>query len=251
MANEKYSSLDTNINEHMIDCILCAGKLIYFNEPKEMECGICHGKFFSNVQCEHGHYICDECHSGNGIKLILEVCRTTLSTDPIEIMQKLMAQPCIHMHGPEHHVMVGAALLATYHNSGGNIDLNKALTEIDRRGKQVPGGACGFWGSCGAAVSAGMYISIVTGSTPLSKEAWSLSNRMTSEALKEISLLGGPRCCKRNSFTAAISAVDFTQRYLSVNMKRVVEIHCSFSKYNHECLGGICPYNSHYDLSKV
>lgn len=30
-------------------------------------------------------------------------------------------------------------------------------------------GACGFWGACGAGISAGMFVSIVTGSTPPAK----------------------------------------------------------------------------------
>lgn len=78
------------------------------------------------------------------------------------------------MHGPEHHVMVGSALLTAYKNAGGEIDLVKALSEMQARGKKVPGGACGFWGACGAGVSAGMFVSIVTGSTPLTNEAWGL-----------------------------------------------------------------------------
>ena len=41
---------------------------------------------------------------------------------------------------------LGAALLTAYKNSGGNLELNKVLMEIYRRGKSVPGGACGFWG---------------------------------------------------------------------------------------------------------
>ena len=41
--------------------------------------------------------------------------------------------------------MVGMALLTAYKNSGGEIDLKKALTEMNSRGKAVPGGACGFW----------------------------------------------------------------------------------------------------------
>ena len=62
-----------------------------------------------------------------------------------------------HMHGPEHHVMVGAALLTAYKNAGGNIELKDALIEMMHRGKAVPGGACGFWGACGAGISAGMF----------------------------------------------------------------------------------------------
>ena len=63
--------------------------------------------------------------------------------------------------------MVGAALLTAYKNAGGNIELAKALTETKNRGQSVPGGACGFWGACGAGISSGMFISIISGSTPL------------------------------------------------------------------------------------
>lgn len=52
--------------------------------------------------------------------------------------------PFCHMHGPEHHTLVGTALLTAYHNSGGNIELLPALKEMAARGRKVPGGACGF-----------------------------------------------------------------------------------------------------------
>ena len=80
--------------------------------------------------------------------------------------------PFCHMHGPEHHVMVGAALLTAYKNAGGDLDLPKALQEMYSRGKAVPGGACGFWGACGAGISAGQFVSIATSSTPLAVEPW-------------------------------------------------------------------------------
>lgn len=41
---------------------------------------------------------------------------------------------------PEHHVMVGAALLTAYRNAGGDIELSDSLVELMKRGKQVPGG---------------------------------------------------------------------------------------------------------------
>ncbi|MGX8714372.1 MAG: DUF5714 domain-containing protein [Lachnospiraceae bacterium] len=108
-----------------------------------------------------------------------------------------MAMPFCHMHGPEHHVMVGAALLTAYRNAGGDIDLPAALTEMMNRGKSVPGGACGFWGACGAGISSGMFISIISGSTPLGDEPFALSHKMTAKSLGKIGEIGGPRCCKR------------------------------------------------------
>lgn len=79
--------------------------------------------------------------------MILDFCQNTESRNPIAMLQQMMARPEIYMHGPEHHVMVGAALLAAYRNCGGRVDLSAALPEMVRRGQQVPGGACGFWGA--------------------------------------------------------------------------------------------------------
>lgn len=117
-----------------------------------------------------------------------------------------------------------------------------ALEEIKSRGSEYPGGSCGLWGCCGAAVSAGMFMSIVTKATPLTGKSWGLSNRMTAEALKAIGELGGPRCCKRNSFTAAVAAVKFTAENLGVQMEAPEEIRCGFSGENRECIRKKCPY---------
>ncbi len=98
----------------------------------------------------------------------------------------MMGMPSCHIHGPEHHTMVGCALLAAYKNAGGDVDLNTALAEMHKRAKQVPGGSCGFWGACGAGVSTGMFVSIAAKSTPLAEKAWGLSNQMTAKALDAI-----------------------------------------------------------------
>ena len=156
-------------------------------------------------------------------------------------METMMRMDFCHMHGPEHHIMVGAALLTACKNAGGNIDLNKALPEMYSRGKAVPGGTCGFWGACGAGISAGMYISIVTGATPLSANEWSLSNKMTSRALGKISDFGGPRCCKRDSYLSILEAVAFTKEHLGIDME-VSDIICSRSDFNNQCIKDACPF---------
>jgi hypothetical protein len=145
------------------------------------------------------------------------------------------------MHGPEHHVMVGAALLTAYRNAGGELDLEKSLKEIHSRGKAVPGGACGFWGACGAGVSTGQFISIVTGSTPLAVEPWGLSNQMTAKALGSIGKVGGPRCCKRDSYLAILAAIDFVAEHLNIYMDKTMPV-CTRSNQNNQCIGKRCPF---------
>ncbi len=222
------------------ECLICGAPLKYLELDEPMECALCHKKENSKTVCENGHYICDDCHTG-GMDSIIGVCLAETSKNPIEILRKLMALPFCHMHGPEHHVMVGSALLTAYKNSGGSLDLHKSLIEMQSRGKKVPGGACGFWGACGAGVSAGMFVSIVTGSTPLGSEAWGLSNQMTAKSLEAIGKIGGPRCCKRDSYLSIIEAVKFAKENLGVEME-LGEIKCVHSKLNNQCIGERCPF---------
>ena len=139
--------------------------------------------------------------------------------------------------------MVGAALLTAYSNAGGDLDLHKALIEIMSRGKKVPGGACGFWGACGAGISSGMFISIISRSTPLAQEPFALSHKMTAESLSAIGEIGGPRCCKRDSYLSMLSAIDFVKEHFDVEMEKP-EIICGHSAQNVQCIGKRCPFSS-------
>lgn len=222
------------------ECLICASPLTYLKNEVQMECALCHKTENSKTKCQKGHYVCNECHT-KGIDTIIGICLGETTKNPVEVLRKLMALPFCHMHGPEHHIMVGSALLTAYKNAGGNIDLAKALIEMQSRGKKVPGGACGFWGACGAGVSTGMFVSIVTGATPLATDAWGLSNRMTARALNAIGELGGPRCCKRNSYLAVTEAVKFAKEQLGVEMK-LNDIKCIHSAQNNQCIGERCPF---------
>ena len=223
------------------ECLICKAPLEYLQSDKLMECMMCGKQEPSKTQCIFGHYVCDECHS-KGVDAIVGLCLRETSTDPISILDKMMAMPFCHMHGTEHHIMVGSALLTAYHNAGGKLDLESALTEMQNRGKQLPGGTCGFWGACGAGISAGIFVAIATNSTPLSVEPFSLSNRMTSKALEKIGIIGGPRCCKRDSYLAIQAAVEFTREELGVQMD-THDVTCEFAHMNNQCIGKRCPFS--------
>lgn len=128
------------------ECLICKAPIEYLKEDVMMECAICHKKEMSKTRCINGHYVCNECHT-SGMDSIVELCLHEKSRNPLSIMEKMMSMDFCHFHGPEHHVMVGAALLTAYKNSGGDIDLAKSLSEMYSRGKQVPGGACRILGS--------------------------------------------------------------------------------------------------------
>ena len=223
------------------ECLICKAPLVYLKTNEIMECAICHKKENSKTRCVNGHYVCNECHTA-GMDQVIGLCLGETSKDPIAIIERMMAMPFCHMHGPEHHVMVGAALLTAYKNAGGDIDLPQALAEMMNRGKQVPGGACGFWGACGAGISTGMFVSIITDSSPLMQESYGLSNVMTSESLNRIGEIGGPRCCKRDSYLSLLTAIDFVRDTLGIEMDKH-EIVCTHSKDNNQCIGKRCPFS--------
>lgn len=223
------------------ECLICKAPLEYLNESVEMECVLCHKKVLSKTRCLNGHYVCDDCHT-KGLDHVISICLNENSRNPITIMDRLMTQPFCHMHGPEHHVLVGSALLTAYKNAGGDIDLPKMLIEMQNRGRQVPGGVCGFWGACGAGISSGMFVSLISGATPLSVEPWGFANRMTAKSLNAIGEIGGARCCKRDSYLAILAAIDFVAEHFGIQMEKT-EIICQFSNKNNQCIGNRCPFH--------
>ena len=222
------------------ECLICKAPLEYLAADEVMECAICHKRENSKTRCIHGHYVCNECHTA-GMDAIIGLCLQETGKDPVAILEKMMAMPFCHMHGPEHHVMVGAALLTAYKNAGGDIDLAPALAEMMNRGKSVPGGACGFWGACGAGVSTGMFVAIISRSTPLSQEPFALCHNMTANSLAAIGAVGGPRCCKRDSYLSLLAAVDFVKAHFGVEMEKP-EVVCTRAAQNNQCIGKRCPF---------
>ena len=231
------------------ECIICGAPLEYLTADVLMECEICRKKELSKTRCVNGHYVCNECHT-EGLDSIIALCMGESSRNPIEIVEKMMHMPFCHMHGPEHHVMVGAALLTAYKNSGGQIDLKEALVEMMTRGKSVPGGSCGFWGACGAGISSGMFVSIISKSTPLTKEPFALSHKMTAKSLNAIGEIGGPRCCKRDSFLSILCAVDFVKENFNIDMEKSL-VSCGYSSQNKECIVKRCPFHGKYEENKT
>ena len=229
-------------------CLVCGEELRYFEEAHDVECAFCGKRAKANATCTAGHYVCDSCHREQGVKFIMDYCRSTASTDPIQAITNVMSDDSIFANGPEHHTLFGASLICAYANAGGcdpqgaPLDKNAALDEMMRRSMQLPGGTCGFWGVCGAAASVGQALSILNGSTPLNAGPWAQCQALTSEALGKMASMGGPRCCKRNGFTAVLTGIDHIEADLGVSLDRPENVVCSFFPNNNECLHAACPY---------
>ncbi|HVN55750.1 MAG TPA: DUF5714 domain-containing protein [Anaerolineaceae bacterium] len=231
-----------NKGKYLSGCLICGQELVYLPQALAQTCVYCGKTFDSDAHCSQGHYVCDHCHSADAGDLIEQYCFQTRLTDPVEMAIILMSHPSVAMHGPEHHFLVPAVLLAAYYNHQGDGDKAVKIQQARKRAEGVPGGSCGTCGNCGAAVGTGIFVSLITGANPLSKQEWRLSNQMTAQSLVAIAEHGGPRCCKRDTFLALQSAQSFLQSEMGTVMEITSPIRCDFHALNRECLQTDCPF---------
>jgi hypothetical protein len=229
--------------EHKSGCLVCGKELVYLKESESGNCIYCNKEFNISVRCTHGHFICDKCHSSCAMDIIEEYCQNTMALNPIDMANTIMQHPSVKMHGPEHHFLVPAVLLAAYYNlnDSHNILADK-LQKARKRAEKVPGGFCGTHGNCGAGVGSGIFISLITEATPLSTKEWQLSNMMTAKSLMSIAECGGPRCCKRDTYLSLTEAVKFLKEQMDSVIPLDTNIKCNFSEFNNECLKEVCPF---------
>ncbi len=176
------------------------------------------------------------------VNKIIEACMQETSKNPIEIFNRIARREFIRIHGPEHHILDGAALLTSFYNAGGKIKLMESLLELAERGLKMPGATCGMWGICGAVSSMGAALAIIDGTGPLtSGESWGKHMEFTSKALFSLSQIGGPRCCKRDAYLSFLKAIEHINENYDVSLESS-RIECGFSKDNLQCIKRKCPF---------
>lgn len=234
------SKINSPTMKSVNNCGVCARPLTYATESVTKTCALCGKEEKTAIYCPEGHYVCDACHSKAALEVLKQVLETTKSTDPAEILEQVMAHPSVPMHGPEHHVIVPAAIVAAVRNSGYSVP-EGAIEKVIERASKVPGGWCGLYGDCGAAVGAGIAVSVITGATPLTGKERTLALAATSQALSGM-LDEQPRCCKKASRKAIQSTVDFLRENLGINLPQNGKVKCTYTLRNQQCARQKCPY---------
>ncbi len=227
--------------EHAQGCLVCGADLAYSPEGSPASCAVCGVEERSAARCRDGHYVCDACHSGSAKDVIERACRLHRGRDPVALATALMRHPAVKMHGPEHHFLVPAALLAAWSDASGAPRRDELLSEARRRSDTVVGGSCGYHGACGSGVGVGIFASLATGATPRSGASWGQANRATAHALQVIGNAGGPRCCKRTTWLALLSGMRFAREELGVPLEGRGP-RCEFHARNADCLERDCPF---------
>ncbi len=232
------------LRRHQSGCMVCGAELLYNNEAGEKSCHFCGSLEKTNSACRKGHFICDSCHQEEGVKVIRHICLTSREKDMIALLSTIRSHPAVPMHGPEHHGMVPGVILAAFRNSGGDISRDVIRAGIER-GSNVPGGACGFWGSCGAAIGAGIAAALILDATPLTPNPRQQAQEFTANVLAAIAGVTGGRCCQRESWLALTHTARLSEEFFGIPMRVESTIHCDQYRKNRECIRKQCPLWDH------
>lgn len=225
-------------------CEICKENLRYLDTPVEHSCFFCGITKSTNIICPENHFICDDCHSKDAIKIILNYCYKTELTDPFQIADEIMKHQNFKVYGPEHHVLVPAAILTSLKNlkvkkpDGTLVDYNDVLQAI-KRARKVPGGWCGFYGTCGAGIGSGIALSIFTGATPATDKYRTLANKTTSRSLSMIAD-DLEHCCKRSVRLSIKEALITLNENFGLDLNFIPK-KCIFSEINDKCARELCP----------
>ena len=222
-------------------CMRCGAPLTYLDREREETCCFCGKTITANAVCQNAHFVCDLCHSEDALTIVKHICLTTRESDTITLFDRIKKHPSLPLHGPEHHFLVPGVITAAYRNSGGAIGDDEILSAI-RRGSDIPGGSCAFWGGCGAALGTGIAMGIILQSNPLKPFERKIVQQVVGHIITSLGELEAARCCRRETLSALKIAADLSREILPLPIKANGTTHCFQSKTNKECITSKCPW---------
>ncbi len=188
----------------------------------------------------------DACCAGDGTDttttLATLIAREAEGTKPAEMLEELLSRgEGTPVHGVWHHALVGEILLRCLQNAGYQI-ADDLIDEVVDRGRQLPGGSCGFLGTCGALSSAASAYAILLGSTPVATEQREKLIEFAAKMVARLAEIGGSRCCKKSSYAALeVARGEFAKLGFELPEEEF-EGRCPFFASNDTCDGDTCVY---------
>ena len=221
-------------------CMVCGAALVYHPTEQQATCHYCGRLLSSNAACEQGHFVCDDCHTGDALELIERLCAASSTMDAVQLFSSIRQHPSMPLHGPQYHALVPGVLLACLRNAGHPVTAEQLHAAI-QRGAEVCGGSCGFWGVCGAATGVGIGFSVLLEATPLKAAARQTVQEIVQQVLAEIAGYQAARCCQRDCWIALRSALRIAAKHWQLPLTELQPFACSQMARNKECLGLDCP----------
>jgi MoaA/NifB/PqqE/SkfB family radical SAM enzyme/SAM-dependent methyltransferase len=221
-------------------CMVCGKPLAYSTRETEQACVYCGEAGMANATCEDGHFVCDRCHAEDALTVITHLCLTAKETDMIALMAAIRRHPKVPIHGPEHHALVPGVILSTFRNLGGDVSGETIRTGI-QRGSTIAGGHCAFMGVCGAAVGAGIALSLLLEANPVRGRERKMVQTAVQQILADIGDLEAARCCQRDVWLALRKTAALSADLLPVRLRADADLVCRQQAKNAECMGKTCP----------
>ncbi|TFG04481.1 MAG: hypothetical protein EU539_10745 [Promethearchaeota archaeon] len=180
---------------------------------------------------------------------VLPIILQETSKDPVvifeSVIQKLKnawtASDQLPFHGPWHHGIVPAVLIAALKNNDYDF-IDQDVKEAFTRGLKIPAGGCGFCGTCGGGCGVGIAISISQKATPFHDKQRSLGFEASLKAQERIGKLGGPRCCRLSAYVAIEQAIKFLKKFDYQLPEQKMIGRCNVYELNEQCHLERCPY---------
>lgn len=177
-------------------------------------------------------------------KACLSAFEAKVPVTALELCERILDDPALPMHCPYHHFLIPAVLttVACIARNETAETLTKLLKTVRERAGAVPGGTCGQYGCCGAAIGTGIFASVWQKTTPLSKTGWAAGNELTARCLSAIASVEGPRCCKRVTYLTLRTAVPAVKELLGMDLGELPDPACHYYSKSRECRGTACPF---------
>lgn len=223
-------------------CSFCGTPLRFAERPVGGRCMVCGERAKGRAVCPQGHFVCDPCRGSETMALIDALAACPSTADPVALFLRTRQSAGLPMHGPEHHALVPAAFLVAYHRLHGEPSWQTVIDTVDAAGRQLPGGACGLWGACAAALGMGMAYCAILGSEPTAGPERAVANGFVARVLERIAAYPGVRCCRRECLLALQAGCDLSGELLPHPVATAGAPTCDQIAENDDCFGAQCPY---------
>jgi len=223
-----------------VNCPICGAEMR--KATSIAQCFFCGKEENADYVCPNGHYICQDCRIASPEEIAEKVVRYLKTNNALEIAERILLHPNIPIYGIEHHYIVPLSLVAAAKSSL-NQEIKKGIIKmIISRSKTLPYGSCGTLGDCGAAVGAGIAISVLTHASYKSDEPRALSMETTARVLLELAKQGGPRCCIQSVYAGLEIGSEIIRDKLNIPIEKITDIKCIFYEKAPECKKEKCKY---------
>lgn len=224
--------------------MICGEVLQYLEVSRPLKCFYCNKKEEGYIVCPKEHYICEQCHNQDAMRMIKKLTFSTRSRNPIEIAELMMSFPGLPMLGCHHAYIAGGALIAALKNEGSRNITKDHIKEVFKRTKrQAYSGYCGVTGVCGIVPAIGAVFSVLTGSRCGKDKEQRITMEAITKVIRVITDHTGPSCCKAYVRVALEVSVSYLQEAIGIELPTRYILICRHADIHpHGCRKERCPY---------